>query len=486
MALPKFFNNQFSFKSYPNTFFEGDNTNHIVFTHNTKNDQEFLRLWDNFDVGKNNMNDTGFNRNFGKWSIKDGKLVITLNDGKTWNYPKSELSKIEKFWVDNYETEPEPKPKEQEKQKEQPKGQSETPKEEPKPADTTRTKPEFDFEAWKEQNKPVQPQKPQVNCTEWNNNNLFEINFKPEFKEQVAKDFVAWYIGLQPAVKTKYDGVCGFTEDGTFTTDNIHKNGLVRRMAESRRTTQGGDTYFNIWSNIYRKTNSDKFKDETQMKESIVKKLKSIKETKSLKESLVNKLNKKKIEKKVNEVKVERGLLKLSESYTFKRDDKFYSELGRIVKNYKTTPNFLTENTDQTFSDAFKFVFSNGEEQIKKETINRLFKSLSIEEGTEIANQISEKLTAMETTEIYLNCLKVSSIILSTMITAITSELSSEATGSLEGMVKSVINSSLNSSENMEKLKYQINNVVCPVLEGYKTRIVDMPKQISNAFTNMI
>ncbi len=72
------------------------------------------------------------------------------------------------------------------------------------------------------------------------------------------------------------------------------------------------------------------------------------------------------------------------------------------------------------------------------------------------------------------------------MITAITSELSSEATGSLEGMVKSVINSSLNSSDNMEKLKYQINNVVCPVLEGYKTRIVDMPKEINNAFTNMI
>ena len=35
-------------------------------------------------------------------------------------------------------------------------------------------------------------------------------------------------------------------------------------------------------------------------------------------------------------------------------------------------------------------------------------------------------------------------------------------------------------------LKYQINNVVCPVLEGYKTKIIDMPKEISNAFTNMI
>jgi hypothetical protein len=485
MALPKFFNNQFSFKSYPNTFFEGDNTNHIIFTNNTKNDQEFLRLWDNFDVGKNNMNDTGFNRNFGKWSIKDGKLVITLNDGKTWNYPKSELSKIEKFWVDNYETEPEPKPKQQEKQKEQPTTQTNQ-EEEPKPVDTKRTKPEFDFEAWKEQNKPVQPQKPPMDCSEWIDNNLFEEYFKEEFKEQASKDFVKFYLRLQPRFPESFNTVCGLNSDGTFTSGLVHKNGLVRYMTRTRKSLTQGDTYFNAWLKEYQKTNSDKFKDETQMKESIVKKLKSIKETKSLKESLVNKLNKKKIEKKVNEVKVERGLLKLSESYTFKRDDKFYSELGRIVKNYKTTPNFLTENTDQTFSDAFKFVFSNGEEQIKKETINRLFKSLSIEEGTEIANQISEKLTAMETTKIYLNCLKVSSIILSTMITAITSELSSEATGSLEGMVKSVINSSLNSSENMEKLKYQINNVVCPVLEGYKTKIVDMPKQISNAFTNMI
>lgn len=413
----------------------------------------------------------------GSWVIRDGNLKFLQSDGSIiTSYSKADLNQKN----DEY------KSAKSGQQKEQPKGQSETPKEEPKPADTTRTKPEFDFEAWKEQNKPVQPQKPKIDCTEWNNDNLFEENFKPEFKEQASKDFLKWYVKIDPMFPEIYSDVCGLSADGTFKSGEVHKNGLVRFMSKIIRSTKPGDTFFNFWMVLYKKTNADKFKDETQMKESIVKKLKSIKETKSLKESLVNKLNKKKIEKKVNEVKVERGLLKLSESYTFKRDDKFYSELGRIVKNYKDTPNFLTENTDQTFSDAFKFVFSNGEEQIKKETINRLFKSLGIEEGTEIANQISEKLIAMETTEIYLNCLKVSSIILSTMITAITSELSSETTGSLEGMVKSVINSSLNSSDNMEKLKYQINNVVCPVLEGYKTRIVDMPKQISDAFTNMI
>jgi hypothetical protein len=480
MALPKSFTRQFDFEKYPNTFWEGDTDKYIVFFFNDKKPDDFFVLWDNYDVGYHYTTDQNINRrNYGKWSIKSNVLVITGSNGDL-NFPKDELQRLEQFWIDS--TEPTVDNK-----SEQPK---EAPKEQPKPVDTKRTKPEFDWEAWKEQNKPVQPQKPPVDCSEWVTNNLFEEYFKPEFYDKAAQDFVDWYIKKRPSFLNRFVDVCGIDNSGKFKSADVHKNGLVRFMtrvsSESGQLKSLGNTYFEIWLKEYQKTNSDKFKDETQMKESIVKKLKSIKETKSLKESLVNKLNKKKIEKKVNEVKVERNLIKLSESYTFKRDNKFYSELGRIVKNYKNTSNFLTENTDQTFSDAFKFVFSNGEEQIKKETITRLFKSLGIEERTEIANQISEKLTAMETTEIYLNCLKVSSIILSTMITAITSELSSEATGSLEGMVKSVINSSLNSSDNMEKLKYQINNVVCPVLEGYKTRIVDMPKEISNAFTNMI
>jgi hypothetical protein len=468
------------FSSYPNVFtgtIKSDgtpNTNTIKFNYQVNKFYYFKA--DTTQVQDSSKTVVGF------WDVDNGKLIIKKQDGTViTQYDKLTLKKIN----DGYKSSQ--KPKQQEKQQEKSKGQSETPKEQPKPVDTKRTKPEFDFEAWKKQNNlSVQPQKPKVDCSEWTVNNLFEINFKPEFQEQAAKDFIDKFLTKEPYFLEQYNEVCGLSTDGTFKEGNIHKNGLVRFMTRVINRKHPSGTQFGSWIEEYKKTNSDKFKDETQMKESIVKKLKSIKETKSLKESLVNKLNKKKIEKKVNEVKVERNLIKLSESYTFKRDNKFYSELGRIVKNYKTTPNFLTENTDQTFLDAFKFVFSNGEEQIKKETINRLFKSLGIEEGTEIANQISEKLIAMETTEIYLNCLKVSSIILSTMVTAITSELSSEATGSLEGMVKSVINSSLNSSDNMEKLKYQINNVVCPVLEGYNTKIVDMPKQISNAFTNMI
>lgn len=469
------------FSSYPHVFtgtIKSDgtaNTNTIKFNYQANKFYYFKA--NTTQVQDSNKTVVGF------WDVDGGKLKINKQDGTLiTQYEKATLKNMESV----YELKDQPKKKEEKKKEEKTKKEEPVKKKEEPVQDLKKTKPEFDWDEFKKSYAPIAPAKPNVDCTEWTVNNLFETNFKDEFKEQAAKDFVSWYIDKQPIFAEKYNGVCGLTSNGTFSSGEVHKNGLVRTMTRTIMTSQQRDNYFNIWVKQYKKTNADKFKEDVTMKENVIQKLKSIKETKSLKESLINKLKDKKNQKKIHETKIERELFKLQESYDRKNKIQFYSNFGSLIGRYKKSSLYLTENVDQTFTDAFKFVFSENDEQIKKETISRLFKSLGIEEGTQIANEISEKLMSMETTEIYLNCLKVSSIILSTMITSITTELSSEATGSLEGMVKSVINTSLNSSDNMEKLKYQINNVVCPVLEGYKTKIVDMPKEISNAFTNMI
>ncbi len=130
------------------------------------------------------------------------------------------------------------------------------------PVDQVRTKPEFDLDEWAKLNHmSVQPQKPKVDCTEWTVDNLFEENFKPEFKEQAAKDFVLWYIKLQPAFVRKYSEICGFTSDGVFVMGEVHKNGLVRLMSTTIRSAQPGDTLFNVWIEEYKKTNPDFFID---------------------------------------------------------------------------------------------------------------------------------------------------------------------------------------------------------------------------------
>lgn len=445
-----------------------DKTNSYYFLESTTNNV--------MDINKNSL---------GRWQIEnDENFLVIKPDNTQKKYLKANLSSMNAV----YESNEQPKKKEEKPKKEEPVTKKEEPvtkKEEPV-QDLKKTKPEFDWDEFKKSYAPIAPAKPNIDCTEWTVNNLFETNFKEEFKEQAAKDFVKWYVGRKPNFLSKYDGVCGFTSDGIFKQGETHKNGLVKFMSRIPKSNQPNDTQFNFWLKEYQNTNKDKFKENVTMKENVMQKLKSIKETKSLKESLINKLKDKKNQKKIHETKIERELFKLQESYDRKNKTHFYSNFGSLISRYKKSSLYLTENVDQTFKDAFKFVFSENDKQIKKETISRLFKSLGIEERTQIANEISEKLMSMETTEIYLNCLKVSSIILSTMITSITTELSSETTGSLEGMVKSVINTSLNSSDNMEKLKYQINNVVCPVLDGYATKIVDMPKEISNAFTNMI
>lgn len=321
--------------------------------------------------------------------------------------------------------------------------------------------------------------------------NFFKVHYKDSYQDAAAKRFLNYY-------KRKFPGTWEFNGKlnnqcdeetlmkmwyGTTTESDegykLHEMGAVNHLVNLKVLTPSGDTSQGKKFFVEDKT---KFPDQVNddLKESIIKKLKMIKENKNIKESIVDKLSKIKTKKKINEVKTVRNLLKIYEDFENRNFRKYFRSMSQYVINSR-----LNESIDDTFKNAFSVVYSGLEDKFKEKYISNLLSKLNVESTSEIGQNIKETLMSTpndRVIEVFFDCNAVTDSIVSAIAPTIISEFPTNDGQDLLGIVQNVLTQKIQAQDTKETLKVKISQIVCPVL----TNTMDNVKSVSQDMRNSI
>lgn len=372
--------------------------------------------------------------------------------------------------------------------------QTPTPPTPPKP-ETSKTEPEkpkaeiqpAEKIDWKKYEKVIP-----IEChPDTSSENFFKVRYKDSYWDTASKRFLNYY-------KKKFPGTWEFNGKlnnqcdeetlmkmwyGTTTESKdgykLHEMGAVNYLANLKVLTPTGDT-----SQGEKFFNEDKLKFPNEIKETIketlTKKLKTIKEGKVMKNTIVEKLKEIKNKKKIDEVKMVRTLFKLNEDFEGKRYRKFYKSMGNFIVNSS-----LNESIDSTFKNAFSVVYAGLEGGFKEKYIDNLLSKLNVSTTSEIGKKIKDDLMSTpddKVVDVFFDCNAVSNIIVSAIAPTIISEFPSSNGDDLLGVVQNVLTQQIQSQNTKETLMVKISQIVCPVL----TNTMDNVKTLSQDMRNSI
>jgi hypothetical protein len=348
-----------------------------------------------------------------------------------------------------------------------------------------------------------------LNCTPWTIDNFFEENYIPEKRDVAAKRFVIWYVKkVDPKAggfnifdwHQPYYKQCG-TDPGLQFLNNkdVHKNRVIQNLALTRTNyvkntgdiDVSKDTLISAWASKDRKENPNDFLTPEQMKENrlvlnLRKKLMEQKKTKETKNIIFEKLSKIKKEKLIESIKLERKLLKISENLDNKKYKTFFNQLKETISDYKNTKSFLSEESTNSFSNSWNMIFADSEEQIKDMTIDKVLNSLKLTPESELYKEIRSSLESMPTLDMYMNPDSVSSKISLAIQNKIQNELVSSESEGIEGIVKMVIDNTIKSPENIDKIKYRVNQTILPVLTKAKENIESVSNEMKQSWIDKL
>ena len=339
---------------------------------------------------------------------------------------------------------------------------------------------------WKKYSKTV----PKTCTPDKSDSNFFKTHYKQGFEDVAAKRFVEYYkrkLGDpwdyshildeqcdEEELKKMLYGNKSISDDGY----KLHEMGGINFLV-NKTVPIYGDV---IRGEVFFKEDKTKFPDQVndKLKESIIKKLKMIKENKNIKESIVDKLSKIKTKKKINEVKTVRNLLKIYEDFENRNFRKYFKSMSQYVINSR-----LNESIDDTFKNAFSVVYSGLEDKFKEKYISNLLSKLNVESTSEIGKNIKETLMSTpndRVIEVFFDCNAVTDSIVSAIAPTIISEFPTNDGQDLLGIVQNVLTQKIQAQDTKETLKVKISQIVCPVL----TNTMDNVKSLSQDMRNNI
>ncbi len=384
----------------------------------------------------------------------------------------------------------EQKVKDKDRGKPEPKKTTEEPKkttEEPKPVENPKAEiqPPSPID-WKKYSKTV----PITDCyPDTTDDNFFKTHYKEEFRDKASKRFLKYYsdkFGMgEWGYNGRLDGQCDEEElmamwrAGKETSDDgykLHEMSTVAYLI-SEKIIGGkvrGDEFFEI--------DKLKFPNEINddIKESITKKLKMIKENKNMKDLITKKLKEKKHKKQIEEVKMVRSLLKLNESFEKRNYKRFYNSMSQFIVNSS-----LNESIDQTFKNAFSVVYSGFEGGFKEKYVDNLLSKLNVPAQSEIGKTIKDSLMSTpddKVVDVFFDCNAVTKTIVDAIAPTIISEFPTTGGDDLMGVVQNVLTQQIQSQNTKETLMVKISQIVCPVL----TNTMDNVKNLSQDMRSSI
>ena len=339
---------------------------------------------------------------------------------------------------------------------------------------------------WKKYSKTV----PKTCTPDKSNSNFFKTHYKQGFEDAAAKRFVEYYkrkLGNPWDYSNILDEQCDEEElrkmlygNKSISDDGykLHEMGGINFLV-NKAVPIYGDV---IRGEVFFKEDKTKFPDQVNdgLKESIMKKLKMIKENKNIKESVVNKLTNIKNKKKINEVKTVRNLLKIYEDFEKRNYRRYFKSMSQYVVNSR-----LNESIDDTFKSAFSVVYSGLEDNFKEKYISNLLSKLNVESSSEIGENIKETLMSTpndRVIEVFFDCNAVTDAIVSAIAPTIISEFPTNDGQDLLGIVQNVLTQKIQAQDTKETLKVKISQIVCPVL----TNTMDNVKSLSQDMRNSI
>jgi hypothetical protein len=376
----------------------------------------------------------------------------------------------------------EKKPVEKPKSTEKPK-QSEEPKPVEKPKAEIQPPSSID---WKKYSKTV----PITDCyPDTTDDNFFKTHYKEEFRDKASKRFLKYYsdkFGMgEWGYNGRLDGQCDEEElmamwrAGKETSDDgykLHEMSTVAYLINEKIIggKVRGDEFFEI--------DKLKFPNEINddIKESITKKLKMIKENKNMKDLITKKLKEKKHKKQIEEVKMVRSLLRLNESFEKRNYKRFYNSMSQFIVNSS-----LNESIDQTFKNAFSVVYSGFEGGFKEKYVDNLLSKLNVPAQSEIGKTIKDSLMSTpddKVVDVFFDCNAVTKTIVDAIAPTIISEFPTTGGDDLMGVVQNVLTQQIQSQNTKETLMVKISQIVCPVL----TNTMDNVKNLSQDMRSSI
>lgn len=454
------------FKKYPGTFEKKSDTQYYF--HFAKSDKsKIYKIFDDTRAVKDGSTGSwkweGNNFKIGNSSWKPETLQ-TLNDThKSKDEPKKEGGEIKP-------TPASPNPDDSKTQPEKPKVEIVP----PTPID------------WKKYEKVIP-----VTCyPDTSPNNFFKTHYQESYRDEATKRFLREYKKDFPntwefngplnnqcdedtLMKMLYGNMIE-SSDGY----KIHEMGAVNYLISSVIITEKGkitrgEEFFE----------RDKLKFPNQindnLKETVMKKLKIIKENKNIKESIVDKLSKIKTKKKINEVKTVRNLLKIYEDFENRNFKKYFRSMSQYVINSR-----LNESIDDTFKNAFSVVYSGLEDNFKEKYISNLLSKLNVESTSEIGETIKETLMSTpndRVIEVFFDCNAVTDSIVSAIAPTIISEFPTNDGQDLLGIVQNVLTQKIQAQDTKETLKVKISQIVCPVLTNTMDNVKSLSKDMRNS-----
>jgi hypothetical protein len=337
---------------------------------------------------------------------------------------------------------------------------------------------------WKKYSKTVP-----VTCyPDTSDDNFFKTHYKEEFRDKAAKRFLNYY-------DRKFHGTWDFNgllDDQCDETElmamwrggqeksekghNLHEVGAVSFLI-NRKLSNG-----KIRGEVFFDEDKLKFPNEIKedIKESITKKLKMIKENKNMKDLITKKLKEKKHKKQIEEVKMVRSLLKLNESFEKRNYKRFYNSMSQFIVNSS-----LNESIDQTFKNAFSVVYSGLEGGFKEKYIDNLLSKLNVPAQSEIGKTIKDSLMSTpedKVVDVFFDCNAVTKTIVDAIAPTIISEFPTTGGDDLMGVVQNVLTQQIQSQNTKETLMVKISQIVCPVL----TNTMDNVKNLSQDMRSSI
>jgi len=376
----------------------------------------------------------------------------------------------------NKEKKPVEKPKSPEKPKQS---------EEPKPVE----KPKVEIQPpspidWKKYSNTT----PKTCYPDTSENNFFKTHYKDEFRDKATKRFLNYYDRAFPGTwdfNGALDDQCDETElmamwrggkEKSEKGHSLHEMGAVMFLIK-KPLTNG-----KIRGEVFFDEDKLKFPNEINddIKESITKKLKMIKENKNMKDLITKKLKEKKHKKQIEEVKMVRSLLKLNESFEKRNYKRFYNSMSQFIVNSS-----LNESIDQTFKNAFSVVYSGFEGGFKEKYVDNLLSKLNVPAQSEIGKTIKDSLMSTpddKVVDVFFDCNAVTKTIVDAIAPTIISEFPTTGGDDLMGVVQNVLTQQIQSQNTKETLMVKISQIVCPVL----TNTMDNVKNLSQDMRSSI
>jgi hypothetical protein len=119
-------------------------------------------------------------------------------------------------------------------------------------------------------------------------------------------------------------------------------------------------------------------------------------------------------------------------------------------------------------------------------TIDKVLNSLKLTPESELYKEIRSSLESMPTLDMYMNPDSVSSKISLAIQNKIQNELVSSESEGIEGIVKMVIDNTIKSPENIDKIKYRVNQTILPVLTKAKENIESVSNEMKQSWIDKL